>query len=437
MIKITCKLNCQDSIFAWLHMRPATFLVNLCKSFPETQFRILKNSAEENATAESVNAQSIIDVVGAYFVHGETVTVEVIGMCQKMASEFFKVAWENLADYADNPATSKARLAGLIDETFIRIEDPDITEFDGAMLLKSEMEPIAEEECRSVATINDRLHNLSLPMIPLIAKFFGSRLQIAFEVPMKGVFCFTMDAQNGFQLESRIMELTVEVGTRITVLTWGPNRFKSNAAIKNVFQNLWQCDEWLRSRAKGLESEATIAELIEFADQIGRSQNSEYISIQNPTISNLLTLQQVFINEEMSDFSKGEVLSQLAAPHARMHGLELSSVLQRVEEAERREPVVLRDGFAIAHGAMDRSPRISIAFGVYPKGVVWDANGRIVKLVSMVVFAKDTYGTWRDYLRKMAILFRANPGLQNQLILSQNSEEFRTTLRQTESAMIK
>lgn len=120
-----------------------------------------------------------------------------------------------------------------------------------------------------------------------------------------------------------------------------------------------------------------------------------------------------------------------------MNGLELSLVLDRLNDAERREPVVLREGFAIAHGAMDRTPRISIAFGVYPKAVIWNDSGKKVRLVAMVIFAKDTYGTWRDYLRKMAMLFRTTPGLQEKLVGSKSSEGFLAVLRKAEASMLK
>jgi mannitol/fructose-specific phosphotransferase system IIA component (Ntr-type) len=289
--------------------------------------------------------------------------------------------------------------------------------------------------------INDRLHNLSLAILPQIARHFKSRVQIAFEVPMRGIFAFAMEpdgeASSKERMLEQIVQLPIEVGTRITILSWGLNRFKANDAIKNVLQNLWQCDDWLRKRSAPIESDGTILELLEFAERIGQSQSPEYGFIQNPYISNLLTSQHVFINPDTSAFSKEDVLSQLAAAHARIHKLEIASVLDRVKDAEKREPIILREGFSIAHGAMERTPRISITFGVYSKGVSWDSNSRIVRLVSMVVFAKDTYGTWRDYLRKMAIVFRAYPNLQEQLIRSQNSDEFRAKLRQTETAMIK
>jgi hypothetical protein len=53
----------------------------------------------------------------------------------------------------------------------------------------------------------------------------------------------------------------------------------------------------------------------------------------------------------------------------------------------------------------------------------------------MVLFARDTHGTWRAYLRKMAGLFRGNPALQEQLIGSENSEDFLDVLRKAEKSM--
>ena len=423
-------------------MRPAAFVVKLCRMFPETEFRILTETADKKSPKKGIDPKELMQLQFGQFYDGDEVTVEVQGKCEIMASEFLKVVWENLLDYSDDVPAAKVRLTRLIDETFNRIYDPDIEAAGGELPVavnKAELAP-ADEECRSVATINDRLHNLSLPMILLISKHFQSRLQISFEVPLQGIFTFTLEPQSAHASEERILEhileLPIEVGTRITVLTRGQNRVRANESVKTVLQNLWQCDEWLRNRTEGFESQKTILELLEFAEKVGSAQSPEYGTIQNPYISNQLTNQHVFINADQSEFSKNEVLSQLAAAHARTHRLEFSAVLDRVRDAEKRKSIVLREGFAIAHGAMDRTPRISITFGVYPNGVVWDDTGRRVRLVSMVVFARDTYGTWEDYFRKMAIVFHANPTLQEQLIETKSSGEFRAVLRETETKMI-
>jgi len=445
-------------------MRPAAFIVELCNNFPHTEFRLLRETkADDTAKVEAqrqgimkrmrgffavdeataVDPKRIMDLVCGQFIDGEEVILEVTGKCEIMAAEFFKIAWENLGDYSDDIETAKARLTRLIDEAFSKIEDPDIEGLGGKIGVGSEdAGMVEEEESRSVAIINDRLHDLTLPMIPAIMRYFGCRLKVAFEVPEDGIFSFEIEpnasAGRDMRILQRILELPVEVGTRITVLTAGQCRFKANQAVRSVLRNLWQCDAWLRDRGRGFDSEETVVQLLEFATKVDADQSREYSSVQNPYISNLLfTSQHVIINPSSSQFSKEEALSQLAAPHAHLHHLELSWILNRVHEAEQKQPVVLRDGFAIAHGAVDRNPRISITFGVYPAGVVWDYTGRRVKLVAMVVFAKDAYGTWRDYLKKLAIVFRTDPGLQEQLVTSENSDEFRGLLRRAETEMIK
>jgi mannitol/fructose-specific phosphotransferase system IIA component (Ntr-type) len=379
-----------------------------------------------------------------HFKDGEEVTVTVNGKYEIMASEFFKLAWENLGNLgnnlkgADGDKTEKARLAALIDEAYIKIEEPDLADL-GAFAPHGDDTKV-KPECRSVATINDRLHDLTLPMLPHIARHFRCKLQIAFEVPLDGVFWFAFEpdgsSDSAMRVLDRILELPVEVGTKITILTDGPERFKANEAVKDVLKNLWQCDCWLRAKGKDLENAETISELLTFAEKTGAAQSHEYGFIQNPFISNLLTSQHVIVNPSAAEFSKADLLNQLSAPHVSLHQLEHSLVLDRVLDTEKREPIVLRDGFAIAHAAMDRTPRILITFGTYPKGVVWDTTGRIVRLVCLVLFAKDTYGTWRDYLKKLAIVFRTVPSLQERLIGSQNSAEFRDVLREAEMTMI-
>src|SRR3989442_9146840 len=296
MKTLRCKLNCKHG----LHARPSAFIAGLCKCqpggwpmFPQTEFRIIRGPKKDPL---EVNPKSIIELMSAGFEQGEEVILEVRGKCEIMASEFFKVAWENLANYADEGQAGKTRMAKLIDETFSRIRDPDIMAPSGHYMpiLRGVRTPRGEE-CRGIATINDRLHDLSLPMIPLIAKHFGSSLEIAFQAPEQGIFSFTMAAQNGFELDLSILDLDIQVGTSITVRTWGPNRANANEAVRAVLQNLWQCDDWVRNqKGADLTSEDTIRHLLEFVECIEKQQSSGFGSIQNPSIRNLLAQNQVF-----------------------------------------------------------------------------------------------------------------------------------------------
>jgi len=110
-----------------------------------------------------------------------------------------------------------------------------------------------------------------------------------------------------------------------------------------------------------------MVELIEFVDCVAKQQGSDRDSIRNPSLGALLTPEHVFVNPAQAEITKDEALNQLAALHARKHGLQISLVLHRLKAVE------LRNGFAIAHAAVDRTPRISITFGVYLGGVAWIA----------------------------------------------------------------
>ena len=433
-----CKLSCKEIYYDSLHLRNAAFLTKLCRTFPKTEFRIFRQGTKPDEEAEFVNPKNMMEIVLGMFEHGEEVMLEVRGELQVMAAEFFKVAWENLEGYSDDVEASRARLISLIDRTWEQVFEPDLLGIglDHVSLISEDHLIAQGEEHRCVATINDRLHNLSLPMLPLIAKHFGCDLQISFELPERGVYSFTMDPANNYELDRRILDLQIEVGTRVTVLASGQNREAAGDSVRDVLQSLWQCDEWVRRRAKDFDAASAVPELLEFAKEMRRLQTNEYVHIQSPFISNLLTQRTVFVNPARLRFSKQGVLDQLATAHARMHGLEVASVLERVQDAERRQPVVLRPGFAVAHGAMDRSPRISVAFGVYPDGVEWSEDETPAKLVAMVICARDTYGTWRDYMQRFAILFRSNPALQAQLVATRGTAEFRALLRKSETVAV-
>lgn len=435
--RLQCKLNCRDKEAEFLHQRPAAFIVKFCKQFPKTEFRIFKNGRDEPIDPKN---QMQLVVIG-HFEHEEVVTLEVSGQLEMVAAECFKVIWENLAGFADYPTKNnpvKTKLQKMIDEIFARVYDPDLEDLEGARpVIPKEDRPTGTEEYRSLAVINDRLHDVSLLTIPQIVRYFGSNLQIAFELHDKGIFLFSMTNDNNYSLDSSILDYEIPVGTRFTVLTSGGKAKSAGVAVSNVLQSLWQCDEWLRKRVKGSETAAVVPELIEFADEMAKHSNSVYDYVQNPSISNLLTSRQVFLNESSKAVPKDDALKQLVLPHASLYGLQASKILERIYETEKKQIVLLRPGFALAHAAMDYGPRISLSFGIYPDGVDWNDNGAKVNLVAMAVYTPGTKRTWRDYLKRFAMVFRSHPRLVKELIAAETSKDFIALLKQAEVSLVK
>lgn len=405
-------------------MRPGSYICKLCSRFPDTEFRIFK----DGDTTNPVNPKSLPQLQIGQFHNGEEVKVEVEGTSEKLAAAFFKLAWENLGNYADDVVAGKARLDAMIDEAFLHLEDPTLERIDASTIQK------APEECRSVAVINDRLHLVPVDYLPRISELFGIEAEIAFDEPQSGIQFFDITDEKRFDID-RLLSMRVDVGTRVTIVTSGKERFKANNAIKSVLENLWQCDEWLRSRRLGANEGKTTKELIDFAGKLTRAASVEFALIRNPLVSNLLTEQHIFVNQPSSKFTKEDVMNQLVAPHARFYGLDVSLVLKCLEERERDESVILREGFAIAHASLERTPRISLSLGVYPKGVLWNEKQNSVNLVVMVLFAEDTYGTYRDYFRKLAMIFRTKPKLQQELTRTADAMEFLRKLREAELSL--
>jgi mannitol/fructose-specific phosphotransferase system IIA component (Ntr-type)/phosphotransferase system HPr-like phosphotransfer protein len=435
--RVICKLSCLEQISDTLHGRNISFLRTLCDKFPRTEFRLSKEDGAFDPLGKPADMRSIMDMMLSAFQNEDTVILDVTGKLEVMASTFLKIALENLEGYSDDPVTTTARISSLIDEASTHLYDPDLADLDEVIVRSPRVDaPQIEQEYRAIAVINDRLHDVSLPMIPLITKHFGCNLSIGFELPEKGVFFFSIGPENAYVLEKRILDLDIQVGTKITIVTFGTGSEEVCSAVKNVLQNLWQCDHWIRRRAKDWDSDAAVSDLIKYAREMARLYNPAYGHVQNPFISNLIT-QSVFVNAMGESFSKRSALDQLAAPHARLYELPPAEILKRVEEVERTQTVLPRPGFAIAHAAMDRSPRISISFGVYPDGVLWSKEDGMVELVAMVICAHDTYKTWRDYLKRFSILFRSVPNLQSQLLSTQTASEFVNVLRAAETSLAK
>lgn len=432
--QLTCKLSCLEKGSDTLHGRNISFLITLCDKFPDAEFRLAKYEHDSDVLEEPVDMRSIVNMMRGGFHHGDRLNLQVSGKLQIMAAAFLRTALENLDSYSDDPVATTAKIVQLNDELSTHLYDPDLADLDEIAVTRKDLIS-RNEEYRSVAVINDRLHDISLPMIPFLARHFGCELQIGFDLPDKGVFVFNMSSENAYDLDKRILDLDIPVGTRITIVTSGNGAEETNAAVKNVLQNLWQCDHWIRTRPRDWDGDINAPDLIRYAREMGRHLNPAYSYVQDPFISNLIT-QSVFVNKVGQQFSKRSALEQLAAPHARLYDLAPEEVLRRVEEAERNQTVLPRPGFAIAHAAMVRSPRISISFGTYPDGITWSERDGTVKLVAMVICAHDTYKTWRDYLRRFAILFRSVPSLQKQLVASPTDNAFRKALRAAEVSLL-
>lgn len=433
--QVTCRLSCLEKISNTLHGRNISFLIGLCDKFLDAEFRLSKYDHDSGLWEEPVDMRNFMAMMRGAFRDGDRLTLEVSGKLQVTGAAYLKTALENLDGYSDDPESTKAKIVRVNDEVNKHLYDPDVADLNDA-LVRREDSIIADPEFRSVAVINDRLHDVSLPMIPLLAKHFGCELQISFELPDKGIFVFNMGSQNCYNLERRILDLDIPVGTRVTVVTSGKEAEDANSAVKNVLQSLWQCDHWIRGRPKHWDTEPDTYGLIKYAREMGQHFNPAYGHVQNPFISNLVT-QSVFVNEPGQQFSKHSALEQLAGPHARLYDLAVGEILKCVSEVERTQTVVPRPGFAIAHAAMARSPRISISFGTYPNGIMWSEGDGKVYLVAMVICAHDTYKTWRDYLRRFSILFRSAPNLQKQLLATRKSSEFVKVLRAAEISLVR
>lgn len=426
-----CRVNCLGKDNDCIHSTNGAYIVQLCKSFPNTDFKIYNNES-----GDPVDPLSIIALMTADIHHGDEVQVVVSGEMEVVAAECLRITLENIADYSDNISAGRLRLRGLLDAIFSRIYDPDVA--DAQDLVKSFIKNTrdsSKEEYRLVAVVNDRLHDVSLPMIPLIAKHFDCSLCICFELPNSGIHSFHMTSSNGFALDDGILELDIGVGTRITVIARGSRKEAAARAVADVLQNLWQCDVWFRRKYKGGDAEALISELISYAREIGRTGKTQYDYVRRPFITHLLFPKHVFINAAGTPFSKDLVVQQLAQPHAELHKISLDSIIDCVKETESKISVPMRPGFALLHAAMDWGPRISISFGVYPEGVFWETGMSPAKLVAMFVCAKDTHRTWRDYLKRLAVLFRTNHGLFVDLISAASPDRFRSILREAEVSL--
>ena len=435
MTRLNCILNCLNG----LHARPAGYLARLASRFTEAvKFKLYKTSeAIPNPDCEVFNGASIMSLMLGVFEDGAEILLEVEGPCELTAAHLYKTALENFREYdvddRDGTAARK-RLDALLDAQFPNINDPDIDSNPKRPSVFSSA--IEKKPHRAVAIINDRLHDIVVAMLPEVARFHSTTLVIAFDSINEGILRFQFTGGEGAEAILEMLDQEIEVGTRITITASEGNAADAVKMLKHVLENLWQCDMWLRRVGHTIKGLDAVAALRDFAERANRLKTSEYAHVQSPFVSRVVTPNEVFINQETSRFQKRDAIEQLISPHVISHGVNFDDAYRSIELSEQSQTVILRDGFAIIHAPVDRWPRIAFSFGVFPSGILWDEEGRTVQLVALVLYARDAWRTWRDYRRRLAILFRSSPELQHRLSISSSSQEFCDQLRTAEATAL-
>jgi mannitol/fructose-specific phosphotransferase system IIA component (Ntr-type)/phosphotransferase system HPr-like phosphotransfer protein len=431
MQRFTCTLHCHDSQYPALHTRNARVVTKFGKSFPKTQFRISRVPSSSPRDT-NVDPRAFASLLLAEFDDGDTLAVEIEGQDEALASALLQVILENLDGLGDDDKDrcneAKQRLYALVDATWACMMP------EGALAAASVLEevpPEAPTQARSLAVINDRLHEIPLVMLPVLARYFSCELYLSFDHHQLGVQRVSLTPANNYHLPDEILRLDIPRGTRMTIETSGLNRCESNAAIRAFLSTLRQCDDWLRQQTNP-EDPATVASLVSFA--LRQANLPVASSAGDPVMLHfLLSPRVVFINPREVEFTKTDALIQLAQPHdGVLFGCNFRQLIDLLEKNERKEPIIIRHGFAISHTAVPRRPRIAFSFGVYPNGISWNTKGDLVRLVCMALFASDTPNTWSTYCQQLARTFYADADLQSKLTGSTSVSEFIEHLRKAE-----
>jgi hypothetical protein len=153
------------------------------KHFPETKIRFLKETSPKLVVAEL----EILSLMTAGFCDGDAVTVEAEGLTEVLAVEIFRVAWRILKTLIRlilplNLLITKrlaARLFASVDEAF-----PQFAEQCLEPAYPGESGGDDDVECQVLAYLNDRLHNLTVPVLPALAGYFNCGIELRFDTKM-------------------------------------------------------------------------------------------------------------------------------------------------------------------------------------------------------------------------------------------------------------
>jgi phosphotransferase system HPr-like phosphotransfer protein len=211
------KIQCHRII----HARPAAFLLKLRRdSFPKTKIRMFRVGAE----SEAVRFDSIYSFMYAQFKDGEEVILEVDGGDEKLASDIFRLVLQNMKDPEQATLTTDTvdldrvenHLKNTVDKAFLCMTGQDSGAYEDVSIAPRE----SVSSVREFAYLNDRLHNLTVPMLPTIARFYNCAIELRFETK-SGVHVCRMEPTSDELVASEILSTAPEAGTRITIFASG------------------------------------------------------------------------------------------------------------------------------------------------------------------------------------------------------------------------
>jgi mannitol/fructose-specific phosphotransferase system IIA component (Ntr-type)/phosphotransferase system HPr-like phosphotransfer protein len=389
--------------------------------------------------AEAVRFDSIYSFMVAEFKDGEELVLEVDGGDEDLASDIFRLALQNLRDPEQATAETAAvdndrvesHLIATVDAAFLRMVGEDFDAYKDVAIAPAENASSVKE----FAYLNDRLHNLTVPMLPTIARFYNCVIELRFETK-SGVHVCKLEPTSDELIVREILLAAPEAGTRITIIASGEKRKEACATMQSVLNNLRQCDQWLRHRKVNLDRDMVVAALIAYAGSLAQLPKHAATNPYSPEISNLLSEDRVIVYLPSSSLSKEEVLHQLVAllsTHYTM--LVEDDLLASVWARERQEPVILRDGLAVPHASIQHGPRIAMAMAVVPKGVQWDVSKPKVRIIILFIFADDTHQTYLEHVGQLAAVFKGNEMLQETLVCGRNAREIVRLFRESEEIL--
>jgi len=391
-----------------MHLRPATVIAEFLEKFPKTQFSVYRVIGGQTDLTMKIDPKSILALQLAELPDGDELEVHATGDCEELAVAFLSSLFEIIGNFSCDGDQN-----GSLSE-----QKADIN-----AILDSKLSPMILDEhdasFKRNVVINDRLHSLTLSVLPELTKHFQSNLELRFYVHDSGIEVCRISESDDFKLPTDAPFLRIEVGTQITVLSNGGDAEKLNRSCCLLLTHLWQCDEWMRRNSNlYFESDGYISKVIDFIlsfeDESGE-ESVEYSHVNNPLISNLLAEDCVFISRSKNVCHKSDVLKKLARMPAQSFGIPVNTFVQEIIRREGKLPVY-SNRYGLAHAMVDRNPRIAVYIGVFPNGAIWDEqSAEQINIVFLFVFAADCHRTYSDYLTKLVPLLRDNPNLVEEI----------------------
>ena len=435
MVRVNAVIRCED----YIHFRPACILQQVCDLFPKTTFA-LRRADSVQASRRIVDPKSMLKLSAACLIDGESLDVTAEGESEEMAAALLKGLLENMNLVYSNERSSAASLRdGLADLlTRIAAQSPDPGRHSVIKLVDQQIRrhpsanptlPPSPRSHRMEVPVSANLHGAVVEMFPHISRFYACEISLRYRHPVAGEVQFNLSGNNTLE----ILASTPTVGTVVTIEAHGEKCEAACTLFAAMLRNLARVDAWIRTSYLSNRSDSAVVDGIARLEASSHQDDARVDDIPETRVFNLndLLMKEFLIIDEAIN-TKDEAVDRLVSlvhAHSGMSANDLGELVHLWSDRVN----VCSDGFAYVHARGEQCPGVTLALGVFRRGIKWPEQADPKFIVALIVAATDITNTFMGYVGRLLGIFRHNRPLVDELTSAPNVSGVVRILKQADT----